>query len=284
MIPINSLIQSYPKARKTLKSIANIHQLVDSFEIAPFVEPRSLFDLGKKPQPLFLTVDLIATWIQHVSHGTRVRLRSLETGFLSELDSGRFMSAMVLARSHMENAGLAAFIEQVLIEASDTDNWDLLKPIIQQTLFGTSFRFEEKLTELQEELPLESTFPIKPKALLKAMDNFLISIGSQNSQMRGVYALLCEYTHPNIGGSKAFEKIVTHENDAGWTHYYRYREEINDNDIVTAADIMLVNMKIGYANVLLLVSGEIEKHPKGFTFHKPSVNVGNAIWDEIMQA
>ena len=284
MIPINSLIQSYPKARKTLKSIANIHQLVDSFEIAPFFEPTSLFDLGKKPQPLFLTVDLIATWIQHVSHGTRVRLRSLETGFLSELDSGRFMSAMVLARSHMESAGLAAFTEQELLKASDTCDWDILKPIIQQILFGTSFRFEKKLVGLQDELPLETTLPIRPKDFLKAMDNYLISIGSQNSQLRSVYALLCEYAHPNIGGNKAFEKIVTHKDGAGWTHCYSHREDIDDNDIVAATQILLVNMKIGYANALLLVTGEIEELPKGFSFHKPPVSVGKTIWDEILQA
>jgi len=281
---INSLVQSYPRAKETLDSIAKIHQLVDSLKIAQFFEPPSWLYLCKKPKPLFLTADLIATWIQHVSHGTRVRLRSLEAGFLSEMAAGRFMSAMVLARSHMESTGLAAFTEQELLKASDTGDWDILKPIIQKILFGTSFRFEKKLVGLQDKLPLETTLPIRPKDFLLAMDNYLASTGSQNSQLRGVYALLCEYAHPNIGGNKAFEKIITHEDGVGWTHCYGHMENIDDNDIVAATNILLVNMKIGYANALLLVTGEIEELPEGFSFHKPPVGVGKAIWDEILQA
>jgi len=284
MTPIDKLAKSYPGAKETLDRIAMIHRLVDSFEIAPFFEPPSWFDLSNKPQPLLLTADLLATWIQHVSHGTRVRLRSLEAGFLSELAADRFMTAMVLARAHMENAGLAAFAEQQLLKASDTARWDDLKLIIQQMLFGTSFRFEKKLTELQDELPLEATLPVRPKALLKAMDGFLIGTGSQTSQLRGVYALLCEYAHPNIGGSKAFEKVITHEDGTGWTHYYGRREDIGDSDVVAATDILLVNMKIGYTNALLLVAGKIEELPDGLCFHKPSIGVGKAIWDEILQA
>lgn len=283
MTPIDKLAESYPGAKETLDRIARIHRLVDSFEIAPFFEPPSWFDLGKKPQPLFLTADLLATWIQHVSHGTRVRLRSLETGFLSELSSGRFMTAMVLARSHMENAGLSAFAERELLKASDTGRWDDLKLTIQQMLFGTSFRFEKKLIEIQDELPLETTLPVRPKPLLEAMEGFLIGTGSQTSQLRGIYALLCEYAHPNIGGSKAFENIVTHEEGTGWTHHYGLNEDIRDSDVVAATDILLMNMKIGYANALLLVTGEIEELPDGLCFHKPSVDVGKAIWDEILQ-
>lgn len=283
MTPIDKLVESYPGAKETLDRIARIHRLVDSFEIAPFFEPPSWFDLGKKPQPLFMTADLLATWIQHVSHGTRVRLRSLEAGFLSELAAGRFMTAMILARSHMENAGLAAFAEQELLKASVTAMWDNLKPTIHQMLFGTSFRFEKKLTELQDELPLETTMPVRPKALLEAMNGFLIDTGSWASQLRGVYALLCEYAHPNIGGSKAFENVVTHEESTGWTHHYGRRENIDDKDLVAAADILLVNMKIGYTNALLLVAGEIEELPDGLCFHKPSIGVGKAIWDEILQ-
>lgn len=284
MTAVDRLTETYPGTEETLARIANIHSLMDSFEIAPFFERPSLFDLGEKPAPLFLTADLLATWIQHVSHGTRVRLRSLEAGFLSELAGGRFMTAMVLARSHMENAGLAAFAEQELLKASDTGSWDDLKPTIHQMLFGTSFRFEKKLTELQEELPLEATLPVRPKALLEAMDGFLIGTGSHTSQLRGVYALLCEYAHPNIGGSKAFEKVVTHDDGTGWTHHYGRREHIVESDVTAATDILLVNMKIGYANALLLVTGEIEELPEGLCFHKPSIGVRDAIWDEILQA
>ena len=283
MTPIDKLTESYPGAKEIFDSIVRIHRLVDSFEIAPFFEPPSWFDLGKKPQPLFLTADLLATWIQHVSHGTRIRLRSLEAGFLSELSAGRFMTAMVLARSHMETAGLAAFAEQELLKASGTASWDDLKSTIQQMLFGTSFRFEKKLTELQDELPIEATIPVRPKALLEAMEGFLIGTGNQSSQLRGVYALLCEYAHPNIGGTKAFENVVTHEDGAGWTHHYGRIEDIGDDDVLAAAHILLVNMKIGYANALLIVSGEIEELPDSLFFHKPSIG-GKAIWDEILQA
>ena len=66
---------------------------------------------------------------------------------------------------------------------------------------------------------VEATLPVRPKALIEAMDEFLIGTGSQTSQLRGVYALLCEYAHPNIGGSKAFENVVTHDDCTGWTHY-----------------------------------------------------------------
>jgi len=284
MTLMDKLTEAYPGAKETLDRIAKIHRLVDSFDIAPFFEPPSWFDLGKKPKPLFLTADLLATWIQHISHGTRVRLRSLEAGFLSELATGRFMTAMVLARSHMECAGLAAFAEQELLNASDTGNWDDLKPTIHQMLFGTSFRFEKKLTELQEELPLEATLPVRPNVLLEAMDGFLMGSGSQTSQLRGVYALLCEYAHPNIGGSKAFEDIITHEDGSGWTHYYGQREDIGESDVAAATDMLLVNMKIGYANALLLVTGEIEELPDGLCFHKPSISIGKVIWDEILQA
>lgn len=284
MTPIDKLSESYPRAKKALDSIARIHRLVDSFEIAPFFEPPSLFDLGKKPQPLFLTSDLLATWIQHISHGTRVRLRSLEAGFLSELSAGRFMTAMILARSHMENAGLAAFAEQELLKASETANWEDLKPIIQQMLFGTSFRFEKKLTLLQDELPLEATLPVRPNVLLESMDGFLIGTGSQIAQLRGAYALLCEYAHPNIGGAKAFENIVTPEDGKGWIHHYGRQEDIGDDGVVAATNILLVNMKVGYTNAFLLVTGEIEELPGSLCYHKPSIGMGKTIWDEVLQA
>ena len=284
MTPTEMLRESFPQAAATLDRIAKIHQLIDSLEIAQFFEPPSLFDLGKKPQPLMLTADLLATWVQHVSHGTRVRLRSLEAGFLSELCARRFMTAMILARSHMEVAGFATFAEHALLRASDTGNWDELKLTIHKMLFGTSFRFEKNLTQVQDALSLEATTPVPPKLLLQAMDEFLTGMSGQTTHSRGVYALLCEYAHPNIGGAKAFENVLSPKDADGWFHQYQCVENIQPGDVVAATEILLNNMKIGYSNALLLVTGEIEEVENGVCFHKPSLNIGRAVWDEILQA
>jgi hypothetical protein len=280
---MEKLKQSFPEAATTLDRISRMHSLVDSLAMAPFFEPKSLFLLGRKPQLLTLDADVLATWVQHVSLGTRVRLRSNEAGFLSELSSGRFLTAMTIARAHMEVAALAAFAERALLKASETGNWDDLKPIVHQMLFGTSFRFEKGLTELQEELPLVSTEPVRPKLLLEAMDEFLNPEGGRASLSRQAYALLCEYAHPNTGGAKAFDSVDEEEDGSGWHHHYQREEKVLPRDVAVAAGILLTSMKVGYANALLLVTGEIEEAEGGIRFRRPSGDLGDAIWHGILQ-
>lgn len=284
MTTVDTLKATFPAAASTIDRICQIHRLVDSLPIASFFEPKTCFVLGDKPQPLILDADVLATWIQHISHGARVRLRSLEHGFLSELNACRLMTAMILARSHMEVAGLAAYAEHALLAASETGKWDDLKPIIHQMLFGTSFRFEKQLQSLQDELPLEATIPVRPKLLLEAMDDFLTAMSDCEPHCRGLYALLCEYAHPNIGGAKAFAEVTRNVNGTGWHHQYRRDEDISEHDVVRAAEILLTNMKIGYTHALLLVTGEIEETADGIRFHKPSLSIGNTLWNEILKA
>jgi hypothetical protein len=108
------------------------------------------------------------------------------------------------------------------------------------------------------------------------------SSGERTHDSRVLYALLCEYAHPTMGGAKGFVK-VHEEGRKGWMLSYDFSEKFKKKDVKTAVSILLRNMRLGYANAMLLVNGELEDTPKGVIYYPPSPEIGALIWQGILQ-
>src|SRR6266849_388411 len=115
----------YPSTRGSVESILLLDTEIDRLPAVPFFEPVSLVEVADgKRRLLTLSADLLNAWRQHAAYGARVRLRLLERGIFSELQAQRVLSAMTLARAHMEAAAQAAYCEQMLVDTAKTGGWD----------------------------------------------------------------------------------------------------------------------------------------------------------------
>lgn len=103
-------------------------------------------------------------------------MRALEVDMTAELLAGRMVSAMAVARAHMEVAGLAAYGCNALYEAGRSGDFKPLEKLVLQTYFGSSMRIQVKGTpELDYYLRPEEVRPLRPGDLIKAMDAFRAS-------------------------------------------------------------------------------------------------------------
>lgn len=284
MKSLTYLRQKYPKFRAEIAAIADLRSVIQKLPLPTFFEPVSVVIIeGGKRSLASVDAEIVTAWAHHVANSAMVRMRLLEEGTLEQLTERNLLSGMALIRSHMESAGFAAYAESQVVACADMNSWEPLKEIIVKMLFGTSFRLEREHEEIQDFLTLTASEPIRIRRAIEAMDGFLESTSGQPTRyFRGVYALLCEYAHPSIGSVKGFAK-VTRQGEAGWSHTYSYRKRMGAAEVEMALTILLRNMRIGYANAMLLLSGAFENTPHGIVYHKPPMDIAQAIWKLILQ-
>lgn len=87
---IQRLSLRYPECKVTLGSIERLCNTTRQFPFLEFVEHlAAILTEDGKPSLAFLTPDLLATWITHMSHGTRVRMEVLKDAVLDGLAGER---------------------------------------------------------------------------------------------------------------------------------------------------------------------------------------------------
>jgi hypothetical protein len=252
--------------------------------LTPFFEPKSLVDFSeRKPKLLAVGAMDINSWTRHVADGSTARLASLEEAIFLDLTRDYLTAAMVLARSHMEVAGLAAYGAQILFASARKSEWDRLIKVIQQTYFGSSTRIQEKGTpELGDHL-LAEVYPFRPTDLIKAMDRFAKPDDPNYTHYQLMYGLLSEYSHPAMGATKHFAQMVSNEFE-GWHLRYDRKEVLEKESMRMACEIVLNNMRVGHACCALLRSTSIRVNTKGkWKFQSPSETEVGRIWRQILQ-
>jgi hypothetical protein len=267
-----------------LDDIARLRKLIQAIPFEPFFEPKWLVELGG-PKPVFLDVELgdINAWRRHVSDGCMARLASLEDALFNELENDRLTATMVLTRAHMEVAGLAAYSSNALFSTARSGEWDKLTKLVQQTYFGSSMRIQAKGTPSLNEILLEESYPIKPSDLIKAMDKFDRPDDPKYTHYQVKYGLLSEFTHPAMRATRHFASVKNSNSD-GWLIQYHDQESFDEDSIEMACDILLNNMRIGYACCNLLRLARIESTQDGeYVFYGPSEIQLKEIWKDILQ-
>ena len=260
---INSLISKYPSAKPELESFAKVHEFMSKLELEPFFEPKSFFTVNTENsgtiKPEFITVvtpEFVNSWLSHISCSTVVRINSLVSGILSELDDGRLYNAHIFGRTLMESAGVVTTGMERLLYCFEKNKMDDLRNIISSFYFGSSMMNEKenKDKNLYQEIMPESTkrFPPNPNKAIKALDRYLQKfINSELRSCRTDYALLCDYVHVTQRSTRNFLK--THSQTmGGFKLSYNHSESISSIQVKTILRILLPSMGMGYANSLFL--------------------------------
>jgi hypothetical protein len=135
---LTKLHAMFPAASATIGNLRALAAVTRSFEYPAFVEPPIVISVEGKnpPQLLSLNFDEVAAWIAHMSLGSRVRMEALEYAILSGLASGRFFVSASLTRNHLEVAGLATYVNSVLVTFSNEQNYERLAKEMLQTGLG----------------------------------------------------------------------------------------------------------------------------------------------------
>jgi hypothetical protein len=287
---LNALSEKYPEASVELHKFLRIHLTLKNLKFEPFIEPFSSFERENNLTSFTteLTPDLVNAWANHVSGSSLTRMGALESAILSEIIEGRLFTCYVLARSHMESASFVSYSAERLSDGIKNKKWDELRDMISKYFFGTSVKNEKENEAAQEYLDMlpEATkrFPPSPKTAIAAMQRYYKNIakeGKRDFQMD--YALLCDYVHHSMVGTRSF--INVHEqNNEGWLQSYNHFEKISGNQIKVLLRIILPNMGIGYSNSLMLYHGESQKEKSGITFLFPPREVAMTFYEILTES
>jgi len=280
---IEKLRAGYPLAAKSLALIENIRNEISVRPLQEFFEPVSAIDMSAEQRTLeSIGQESMAAWTKHIAYSTQLRMGALEPAILSELVEGRVVAPMVMLRSHMEIAGLAALCEKTLMECVRSQELEPLKILIPKTILGTSMVRRAKKDELtQDMLLLSEQGSITITSAIEAMDKFP-GQGSEQMRFRRFYALLCDFAHPNFRGAKHFMKVLD-ENESGWVIKYEEGEKLRDAHVDMALQILSDSMRVGYAASELLRLADFSGSAYGFSYASGSEAEIERIWTRIIQ-
>jgi hypothetical protein len=275
----------YPSTQGSVESILSLDTEVDALPTDSFFEPVSLVEVASgKRRLLALSADLLNAWRQHAAYGARERLRSMERGIFSELQTHRVLSSMVLARAHMEAAAQAAYCEQALVDTANSGSWDGISETVLRTMLGTSLRIAAKRDARIDELitPTEH-FPLEIGETIKALDRFVAAgeVPGRHSQL--MYSFLCEFAHPTLRGIRTF--FDSTDSDGGWTIQYRAGDAttVLEAEFVMVLETVLENMRYGYAASELLRRSRIDGVYPHLELKPPSRADLRYVWLRLLQ-
>lgn len=280
---LKALESLFPSENHTIRGIGEIHQWASAKRFEAFREPKAfVVRRAGKVEVGPVHVDELNGWRRHVTDGTFVRLHGLETSILSELVADRLTPALVIARAHMELAGLAAYSAEVLLSAGRDGAWDRLAKVVQQVYFGSSMRIQAKGTPALEDFLLEEVCPIRPSEFIKAMDRFVPPRnGKASTRHQMIYGLLSDFAHPVT--SRSFFDVLS-EDFGGWLLRYRSEDPLDSQSAKMALEILLGNMQVGYACASLLAQSSLVADGRdGFILRTPSEEEVGEIWLRLLE-
>jgi hypothetical protein len=283
---LHEIAGRYPSTREAVESILRIDAEVDGLSTAAFFEPVSLVEVADgKRRLLALSADLLNAWRQHAAYGARARLRSMERGIFSELQAHRVLSAMVLARAHMEAAAQAAYCEQALVDAAHSGSWDDISETVLRTMLGTSLRIAAKRDARVDELitPSEHLPLVEIGETIKALDRFVAAGQQPGRHSQLMYSFLCEFAHPTLRSVRTFFDAT--DSTGGWTIRYRAGDAttVIEPEFVMALETVLENMRYGYAASELLRRTRIDGAYPDLKLIPPSRADLRYVWSELLQ-
>ncbi len=210
-------------------------------------------------------------------------MRSLEDAFISELLQKRLFPAMAMVRAHMETAAFVTYGLERVGACADTQNWEAMKKVIPQMLFGTAYKLERKAAAIQYLMELSSEEPVRIMKMIEALDRFVEQTDAPKSHWhRFQYAILCDYTHPAMRSMVPFYSIRLETSD-GWHLKYGVQESFGDKEAMMGLDMLIRSIRAGYGSSLLLGGWKFEDGRKGIICSKTPMDFGQWIWENILQ-
>jgi hypothetical protein len=282
---LHELAGQHPSTREAVESILRIDAEVEGLPTAAFFEPVSLVEVANgKRRLLALSADLLNAWRQHAAYSARTRLRSMERGIFSELQAHRVLSAMVLARAHMEAAAQAAYCEQALVDAANSGSWEDISETVLRTMLGTSLRIAAKRdARVDDFITPPEHVPLEIGETIKALDRFIAAGQEPGRHSQVMYSFLCEFAHPTLRSVKTFFDAT--DLAGGWTIRYRADDAttVIEPEFVMALETVLENMRYGYAASDLLRRSRIEGTYPHFEPIPPSRADLRYVWSQLLQ-
>jgi len=271
------LAKIYPALAEDAKAIELVDQHVQGLPLQPFFEPVSvtLVSKGKrgdvlngKREVLGVGSEELTSWTRHIALGIRCRMRALEEPVVGHLHAGQTLPAMILLRSHLEAAALAAHCLGELTAAARRGSVETLKELIPNTLLGTALKKHRDKESVGELLKVSEGDTIQICGAIDSLDRFYYQEQSEG-KLCIVYSVLCEFAHPNHRGVRDF--MVASERPGGWEIKYQLEASANPQLIARGLETLLVSMRAGYAASELLRSWEFMEQDGQLVARGPEV-------------
>jgi hypothetical protein len=276
------LERMFPGLAKKTSALKKVLQATRGLNYPEFVEPKTWLTIGPgNRSEVEINADLLAAWIGHMSHSSRVRMELLEDTILRSLAQSQVIVPAMLTRAHIEAAAWAAYAHEELVKASDTASWVKFRSFVPKTLFGTAIAKEAKHLpeEAQDPLWLEVSSVMNA---IDALDRFLNVVRTDDTRtVRVLYALLSDYAHPAIRGVRHLFEPIAETLDA-WTIGYSCNERATSGEADLILSSLLMSMRLGHGVSLLMRLGTIEETELGFRYLKPDERDGMAVWQHVM--
>jgi hypothetical protein len=279
-----SFIAQYPSCARLIANLDRIENAISPKCFDSFFEPVA-FLRSSEPKSATSLVGRLApyldAWRCHISYGTTARLRGLTLPLLQQLFDRRLSIASILQRAVMEHAGRAAFALCRLTDCSKTSEWDELRDLIPKTLFGTCMTALDGTVFEDLAEPLAQR-PLKPGDYINALERFA---GTQEnggkSFFNGIYALLCELTHPSQRANQPFCQVLETRSD-GWRLEYAWEEECKTDAIEGALRSTMRCLQAGYAASAMLLTWTFEESGDGVLATEPGDSELKWIWQNLL--
>ena len=282
------IAKMYPALAENAKAIVLLDQRVQRLPLEPFFEPVSvtLVLKGKRDvlngrrEALGVGSEELTSWTRHIALGVRCRMRALEDPILGHLHAGQTLPAMILLRSHLEAAALAAHCLAELTAAARQGSLETLKELIPKTLFGTALKKHRDKASVGELLKFCEGDAIQICGAIDSLDRLYYQEHPEG-KLCVAYSLLCDFAHPNHRGVIDF--MASSEQPGGWEIAYRLETSANPQLIAGGLETLLVSMRAGYSASELLQSWEFKEQDGHLAWQSPDVAQCRRVWENLLQ-
>lgn len=285
---LETISKIWPQSAESVAKVRALHSTATNLPWGPFREPLALFsadsaDPNDQPQLLAMDAGLFRAWAQHVCFSVRARMLNLECGVLHELAHGRILPSMVLRRSHLESAALAATCLAEVRKSSQTGDVVELCKLIPKVLFGTALTKHARTCEnIADLLSLVEGATIKICRAVEALDNLLCPEGG-GTRMAITYSLLCEFSHPNFRGTRGFASIRELSEGEGWIIGYRPNETLDFESCDMALRTLMRCMTAGHGATEMLRTWKCVDEPGRIKMLGPDELELHRIWESFFR-
>lgn len=285
---LDRLRASVPTSVNLIDLIARLERAVRGLPLTPFREPVAFVEIGDKGTNELVNLDAayLSAWCNHIAYSMRVRMRTLEPGILGDLADGKYLSAQILLRAHLEASAVAALcLEHVRMTAEDGD-LIRLKKLIPRTLFGTALYNKAKHNDLVERmLTFSEQRTILISDAIKALDDFAYGSATDQEILGVAYGLLCEAAHPNHRGTKGYVTVEQLDPNAEYGWEVRYSETEADSIVLAErlVELLLVSMRHGYAASEMLRRMRFSDNSGTLVFQMIDMEHARVIWTDLLQ-
>jgi hypothetical protein len=278
-----------PELAEDAEAITLLDEHVQRLRVEPFFEPVSVTRvskgkkqdvLGGKRELLGISPEDLTSWTRHIAYGVRCRLRVLEEPIVEQLLRGQTLPAMILLRSHLEAAALAAFCLKELTAAVRQGSVQTLKELIPRTLFGTALKKHRDNVSVGDLLKFFEGDTIQICAAIESLDEFYYREHADGT-LSVAYSILCEFAHPNHRGVMDF--MVASERPGGWEVTYGLEAPPKPGLIRRGLDTLLVSMRAGYSATELLRCWQFTENGGEVVWCGPSPDDAKRVWRDLLQ-